>query len=192
MKFETISELFEYHLGAGAVPLCLRVTGDVRFGEWPASRNNKHHCRVGGLAEHTFDVLQRVACMAEAPGPAVDKLVLFTAAVWHDVGKLEEYDCKFEDPPYGRVIRTCARSDRGKLQSHIMLGLEKWAQLRLVMPAAPMSALRADHVAHCIGAHHGRKEWGSPLEPLTLEAMMLHHADMQSVMADVNLNPESR
>jgi len=146
---------------------CYEVIDDHRFGEAPASLSH-HHAYTGGLAEHTLEVLRYLNAQTVV-FPNVNIDVLITAAVWHDYMKVREYA---ESEGWGY-----APDGFGKKIGHISAGAMRFHA------AAEMSfvpdALR-DAVVHCLLAHHGRREWGSPVEPQTLEALLLHQSDMLS------------
>lgn len=139
----------------------------------PASAT-KHHCRRFGLLEHTAEVVEIALATAGAPlfrGRGLDRDVLITAAILHDVAKTQEY-CLTPDGstialPYRKYVR------------HVAGGVA-WMDSFL-----ERSNYALDHnirlaVQHAMLAHHGRQEWGSPVEPITLEAQILHYADMLS------------
>lgn len=172
----------------GLLPLVRCVTKRHSFSCWPASVgvNGKpwHHGDEGGLARHTWQVLDLALHMAAAHG--IDAGPLAVAAVWHDIGKL---DCYVVNPEGG------FRKNPEHHSHHITVGLTWWGV------DAPSIISRCDQrtgdagifrrVRHMIESHHGRREWGSPSEPATLEALILHHADMQSVMFDKTKHHEN-
>jgi 3'-5' exoribonuclease len=136
-------------------------------GQWfrqaPAAKRN-HHAYVGGLLEHTISVARLCDSMARHYGPVIDRDLLITGALVHDIGKVQEIAVEAGFP----------YTTAGKLLGHILLGLEMVhdAGRRLEVPE---SRLRL--VEHLIAAHQGRYEWQSPREPHTLEALILHYAD---------------
>lgn len=139
----------------------------TQTGEWfrkaPAAKRN-HHAYVGGLLEHTLSVTKLCGAMAQHYGAIVDRDLLVTGALLHDVGKVHEIAVEAGFP----------YTTPGKLLGHILLGLEMVheAGRRLNVPDD-----RLRLVEHLIAAHQGRFEWQSPREPRTLEALILHHAD---------------
>jgi 3'-5' exoribonuclease len=141
-----------------------------RFSQAPASRRI-HHAYLGGLLEHTTEILTIAHTIVELY-PQVDVDLLVTGALLHDVGKLHEFDWEF-DIDY---------SDEGRLLGHIVI------TDRMVTSAIdrlsnfpPELALR---VRHMLLAHHGRYEWGSPRRPKTIEAIALHH--IENLSAQIN------
>ena len=156
---------------------CYEVIDDHRFGEAPASLSH-HHAYTGGLAVHTLEVLRYLNPWTAAMKVNVD--VLITAAVWHDYMKVREY---VPFVPKGFAIPTpqpdwMHNPDGFGLKiGHISAGATAFNK------SADKYGLRhdlRDAVVHCILAHHGRREWGSPVEPQTVEALLLHQADLLS------------
>ena len=123
-----------------------------------------HHSFVGGLLEHTLGVVRLCAFYVEQY-PFLQKDLLFTAALFHDVGKLKEIS-NFPENDY---------TDDGQLLGHIVMGCELVGfGCRHIknFPKKLMSELQ-----HCILAHHGELEFGSPKKPALAEAMALNYAD---------------
>ena len=123
-----------------------------------------HHARIGGLAEHSLGVC-RFALAAAVTAPWLDKDLLITGSLLHDIGKIIEYE----------VAGDFRYSLQGKLVGHISLGaslVEKWISN---IPGFPERL--ALEVIHIILAHHGQLEYGSPKAPATAEALVIHFAD---------------
>lgn len=137
-------------------------TGDW-FRQAPAASRN-HHAYVGGLLEHTLSVTRLCDTMAEHYGPIIDRDLLITGALLHDIGKTREIATRAGFP----------YTSPGKLLGHILLGLEMVHEVGRQVDV-PVDRLRL--VEHLIAAHQGRYEWQSPREPQTLEALLLHYAD---------------
>jgi len=128
-----------------------------------------HHAYIGGLLEHTWSMLG----IAEAAIPyyqmdnSLNAPLLFTGIILHDIGKIYEY--QYEVPPINF-------SDEGRLLGHIPIGLQMLGRKLEEIPSFPDDLAIA--LKHMIISHHGRKEWGSPEPPKTLEAVILHHLDL--------------
>ncbi len=139
----------------------------------PAAKKN-HHAYLGGLLEHSLSVAKacdRLCAHYGAQGARLDRDLLVTAALLHDIGKVRELAAR----------RTFSYTDEGQLLGHILIGLQI-----VTREAEPI--LRPDkllHLQHLIASHQGRLEWASPKEPQTLEALILHAADE----LDAKLNP---
>lgn len=130
----------------------------------PAAKVN-HHAYIGGLLEHTANLVRAVPVLVQNY-PQADRDLLLTGVILHDVGKIEEYT-------WDRFIGV---SDRGRLLGHIVLGLEAVGRRIDAIPGFP-PALR-DKLLHIITSHHGRYEWQSPKRPKFLEACLVHHLDL--------------
>lgn len=123
-----------------------------------------HHGFIGGLLEHTLGVTKMCDYFAKTY-PIINRDLLIAAALFHDMGKLQELS-RFPENDY---------TDEGQLLGHIYIGA------RLVENAAAKIAdfpecLRRELV-HCILAHHGELEYGSPKKPALIEAFALNFAD---------------
>jgi 3'-5' exoribonuclease len=134
-----------------------------RFTNAPAAKG-WHHAWIGGLAEHTIDML-RLADRAAEVYPAIDRDLLTAGILLHDIGKMQEL----------AVTNHISYSDKGRLLGHITLGAEMLECAISEMPDFPEElALRLKHM---ILSHHGNLEHGSPVVPMTVEAMLLHYLD---------------
>lgn len=148
------------------------------FRDWPAAVRH-HHAYCGGLLEHTVGVLQ--ICMLAAENYSnVDRDFVIAGALLHDVGKLSSH-------AYDKTRGITGMSLQGIAADHIVLGSEQiGARIRMLTEACPKKEQcreacwdqkMALYMAHLIVSHHGTKEWGSPVEPATIEACILHFAD---------------
>jgi len=132
-----------------------------------------HHAYVGGLLEHTLAVC-RICLSLSKLYPQVDKEILLLAASVHDLGKIYEISMDF-----GHEY-----TDPGKLLGHIFLGLEKLQPFLQPYEQDPKTKDLILHLKHIILSHHGELDFGSPKQPQTIEAMLLHFAD--NIDAKVN------
>ncbi|HLX40381.1 MAG TPA: HD domain-containing protein [Ktedonobacteraceae bacterium] len=133
-----------------------------RFRRWPASMRH-HGAVVGGLLEHTVNVTTIAELIAHLY-PCNHDLVL-TGAMLHDIGKLEE----LEDTIGSGYTTT------GRMVGHIILGMQ-YVRSRAESVASVDEGMR-DDLLHIILAHH-TKELGSPVNPATIEALIVHQADL--------------
>lgn len=137
------------------------------FGECPASLSG-HHAQLGGLLKHTAEVATLGRAIGRAAGADPD--VVLAGALLHDIGKLEAY----------RWEGTFEGTEVGTLVGHVVLGalrLERTVRARTPLPCTD-DELALLH--HLLLSHHGRAEHGAPVPPMTLEAEVLHHADLAS------------
>lgn len=97
--------------------------------------------------------------------PVLNRDLLLTAAIFHDIGKLKELST-FPENDY---------TDAGKLLGHIMIGAEWVGDAIKSIDGFPV--VLANELKHCILAHHGELEFGSPKKPALVEALALSFAD---------------
>lgn len=123
-----------------------------------------HHGFVGGLLEHTLSVVKLCDYYAKNY-PLINRDLLITAAIFHDIGKMEELS-SFPENDY---------TDEGQLLGHIYIGTEIIGSRIRTIPNFPVQL--ASELKHCILAHHGELEYGSPKKPAIIEALALNFAD---------------
>ena len=123
-----------------------------------------HHGFVGGLLEHTLGVAKNCDFYAQMY-PMLDRDLLLVAAVLHDIGKMTELS-PFPQNDY---------TDEGQLLGHIMIGAKQVEERIATIPDFP--AVKERELIHCILAHHGELEYGSPKKPAIAEAVALSFAD---------------
>lgn len=153
--------------------ICREIVSDPEFLNGYGSTDH-HHIFRGGLVCHTAEVTVFAVGIANGleflDTSKVNRDVLITAAVCHDYMKIRDYtigpDGKAIKAPYRNLVRHVAGSHAHFLS--VVKGKDVPPETILL-------------IEHAILAHHGRKEWGSPIEPQTLEAKILHDADIYSV-----------
>jgi 3'-5' exoribonuclease len=123
-----------------------------------------HHAYIGGLLEHVIS-LCGLARQVAAHYPELDLDLLLTAAILHDVGKLEEL-C------YERAI---GYTIPGQLLGHIVMEVETIARSIDTIEGFPPPLKTV--VIHLLISHHGQYEFGSPKLPMIREAMVFHYLD---------------
>ena len=123
-----------------------------------------HHGFVGGLLEHTLGVVKLCETIADRY-TYLNRDLLITAAAFHDIGKVYELS-DFPENDY---------TDAGQLLGHIVMGCELIGNAVRELPGFPKVLER--QLKHCIVAHHGEFEYGSPKKPALAEALALHYAD---------------
>ena len=123
-----------------------------------------HHGFVGGLLEHTLSVAQVCEFYCKQY-PILKRDLLVAAALCHDIGKTREISA-FPVNDY---------TDEGNLLGHIVMGVEMIGEKIREIPGFP--AVLASEIKHCILAHHGELEFGSPKKPALVEAVALSFAD---------------
>jgi len=123
-----------------------------------------HHACIGGLLEHTLGVVEICETVARR-FKSIDRDLLVCAALLHDIGKVREY----------RVEASIRRTDEGVLLGHLYMSCEMVSEKLREIEGFP-DELKVKLI-HCILAHHGEYEHGSPKKPKTLEAVALAYAD---------------
>ena len=123
-----------------------------------------HHGFMGGLLEHTVSVTRLCDYLAKNY-PIINRDLLLTAAMFHDVGKVQELST-FPENDY---------TDAGQLLGHIYIGAELLNTMAAKIPGFPEKLKH--ELIHCILAHHGELEFGSPKKPALVEALALSMAD---------------
>jgi len=135
-----------------------------RFRQAPGAVRH-HHAYLGGLLHHTVAVAERALGMAT--GDHLDTDLLVAGALLHDLGKVDEYSWD------GVVL---GMTDKGRFVGHIVLGMITVSCLAAAIPG--LDGVFLDRLLHILASHHGKQEWGSPVEPCTREALLVHLADL--------------
>ncbi len=123
-----------------------------------------HHGFVGGLLEHSLSVTMLCDYYCSVY-PILKRDLLLAAAMLHDIGKTKEIS-PFPENDY---------TDDGQLLGHIVMGSEMISEKIREIPGFP--PVLAAQIKHCILAHHGKYEFGSPKIPALIEALALNYAD---------------
>ncbi len=134
-----------------------------QFKEHSAAKS-VHHGFVGGLLEHTLSVAKLCDFYA-SQYEIINRDLLITAALFHDIGKVKELS----------TFPTNDYTNEGQLLGHIFIGAEVIGERIKTIPGFPRD-LELE-LKHCILAHHGELEYGSPKKPAIIEALALNYAD---------------
>ncbi|MBR1772598.1 MAG: HD domain-containing protein [Eubacterium sp.] len=136
----------------------------VKAFKMSSAAKSMHHAFVGGLLQHTLSVA-RIADFLAGFYPIMNRDLLVTAAICHDIGKVKELS-EFPVNDY---------TDSGNLLGHIVMGA------MMVKEKADgingFDETLKNNLVHCILAHHGKLEYGSPEKPKIIEAVALSFAD---------------
>ena len=132
--------------------------------QFHSAAKSVHHGFVGGLLEHTLSVAKMCDYYSSCY-PQLNRDLLLTAAIFHDIGKTKELS-RFPENDY---------TDDGQLLGHIIIGTEMVGKGIRAIPGFP--EVLAVELKHCILAHHGELEYGSPKKPAVVEALALNYAD---------------
>ena len=136
----------------------------VKQFKFSSAAKSVHHGFVGGLLEHTLSVLKLCQFYVKQY-PILNEDLLYTAALCHDIGKVYELSA-FPLNDY---------TDDGQLLGHIVMGCEMVGEQIREIPGFPKKL--GNELKHCILAHHGELEFGSPKKPALVEAVALNFAD---------------
>ena len=129
----------------------------------PAAKGN-HQAYCGGLLEHTVSVIELCYSSYKQSPKNINLSLLICGAALHDIGKIKEY-C------YDQVID---RTTTGKLIGHTSLGVVIVS--RLLPDDFPVK--KSTELIHLLLSHHGKRDWGAPVEPMMKEAVIIHACDL--------------
>jgi 3'-5' exoribonuclease len=142
------------------------------FGRMQAA-TNMHHAYTGGLLEHVWSMARIAAFLANHYSqyyndlnPPLNRSVVIAAAILHDIGKLRELEYHPVEARYTKL---------GRLVGHILMGRDMVREAARRIPGFPEETLLL--LEHAILAHHGRREYGAPVEPQTMEALIVSFVD---------------
>jgi 3'-5' exoribonuclease len=148
------------------------------FEDAPAAKGN-HHAFVHGLLQHTLEVTDLAAAVADVQNgwglKPVSRDLAVTGALLHDIGKVHELS--WSSPAFDYT-------SRGSLLGHIMIGSQlvtKYINRVRQDKAAPFPQPLQDALLHIMLSHHGRGEFGSPIPPMFPEAQIVSTADLLDV-----------
>lgn len=136
----------------------------IRAFQKSSAAKTVHHGFVGGLLEHTLSVVKLCDYFCSVY-PLLKRDLLLAAAMCHDIGKTKEISL-FPQNDY---------TDDGQFLGHIVMGSEMISDKVRAIPGFP--EVLAAQLKHCILAHHGEYEYGSPKKPAIMEALALNLAD---------------
>jgi len=188
-KFKTLADVAVTLSSPSATQLCLEHLRDdphSMLGMWPASLSY-HHAYIGGLRAHTIEVCNIAeALMTSNSIKHLKRDVVLTACLWHDFAKIREYVLTHKDfvadgarslVQYGDVVWIKHPDVADGEHPHIKESADHFLRAR---KSFNFSEDFLRHVESCILSHHGKVEWGSPFEPQSHEAHIVHYADMLS------------
>jgi 3'-5' exoribonuclease len=167
--FEVIKSITEPHLNM----LLLKILDKDNLDKYLKVPAGKawHHAYIGGLIEHTLEIIKICQLMCDIHAELNRDLIL-TGAILHDLGKIEEleFNSGFE------------YSDKGKLLGHIVIVANMIEKETNEIEGFPADL--KNQLIHLVLSHQGKLEYASPVVPKTLEAIVLYHADELSAKAN--------
>ncbi len=134
-----------------------------KFKTAPAAKK-MHHAYIGGLLEHTLSMAS-LADKVAGHYSGVDRDLLVSGAVLHDIGKTDEFEYQIK----------IDYTDEGRLLNHIVIGLKMVDEKLSGIEDFPEDQIFL--LKHMIVSHHGVREFGSPEPPKTIEAVLLNYID---------------
>lgn len=138
------------------------------FSVYPAA-TAMHHAFPGGLLNHTHQMLKMLEGLYPCLPYAVKVEHCILAILFHDCGKMNEYSKQGDVQPDMYLL------------GHIYIGAH-W--LNNILDSKGVDKEEAKRIVHCVLAHHGTKEFGSPVVPCTQEAVIVSHIDNLSAKTD--------
>ena len=155
-------------LGADISAIVDCLLSDHRFAVWSGSdANTKHHYGKAGLVIHTAEVIKLGLAVQATLSLPLDAKEWFLAALFHDVGKMYDYA-----PVNVNDFAEWKGTEHKRLIHHISRSGVYWSQTVAKFPE--LNHKYHDLILHAILAHHGQREWGSPVAPKTRVAWLLH------------------
>jgi 3'-5' exoribonuclease len=168
---ETIDRCIDEPCLKQLVKSILHDHGDL-FKKMPAAQNF-HHSYTAGLLEHVWSMARIAGFLADhyaryyhQLNPPLNKGVVVAGAILHDIGKLRELDYHPVEAKYTK---------HGKLIGHIVMGRDLVRETARTIDGFPEETLLL--LEHAILSHHGKREFGSPIAPLTIESLLLSFVD---------------
>lgn len=128
-----------------------------------------HHAFVGGWLMHTHDIMTMCDAACALYGPLVNRDLLLTGALCHDMGKRKE----FALADTGLVADY---SIQGALIGHLVMGAQEIAEIAKEL-GLDNSTQHVMLLQHMLLSHHGQPEFGAAVVPKVLEAEILAHLD---------------
>ncbi len=156
------------------VEVCFDRGVREQFLVYPAAMK-MHGAVVGGLLAHTVKVAGIALSLGDLTFSPYDRDLLVAAALLHDIGKLDEHTPTPGEEP----------TEEGRLLGHIVPGVMRIMEASHAVPE--LSEARRNDLLHAVIASHGKKEFGSPAVPATLEAVLLHLADESEATIEASL-----
>jgi 3'-5' exoribonuclease len=180
---EQITILRDWAQGLDVGLVADHVLLNEQFKEWSGSTDKKHHSRQHGLLEHTYEVAMICKKNMMFYYGQINIQVLFLSAIYHDFGKLWDYEKVIVPPTYWYEKEEIGwvKAPHNRKVHHVSRSAIEWSK---VADKFNIDLKTHDEVLHCILSHHGLREWGSPVFPKTKEAWLLHLSDQMSARMD--------
>ena len=152
----------------------------VLYMKVPAASSN-HHVRIGGLLEHSVNIANISLSISNLyPAGMFNDDLVIAGALLHDIGKIYTYNIENFSFDY---------TDDGMLEDHIAIGIKIVSRQIARIKDFPGDV--ESRLLHIIISHHGLKEWGSPVIPKTMEAVLIHNVDRLEAQVDSFISTKS-
>lgn len=174
MKVEDIKAGIQNYLESIANPVWHQIDYYLlskfpQFYDFPAAKSN-HHAYLHGLAFHTLSILREEKSLVDqyqqSSAAKINTDLLYAGTLIHDLGKVAEYN--------GAVGTDFTKT--GRLLGHISI-VDGWIIQAATELNFPVNSSDVIYLRHMVLSHHGRLEWGSPVQPQIIEAEILHRCD---------------
>lgn len=134
---------------------------------------NFHHGYTGGLLEHIWSMTRVAKFLADhyaryypELNPPLNKSIVIAAAILHDIGKLRELEYHPVEAKY---------TTEGQLIGHVLIGRDMIREAAAKIDGFPRETLLL--LEHAVLSHHGKREFGAPILPQTIEALLVSYID---------------
>ena len=152
--------------------VAFHVLNHPRFFLWSgSSKPNQHHYGKHGLIVHTAEVAHLCHINNLVFKSSIDDRWLYLAALFHDCGKMWDYE------PLSENYETWGSTSHKRQVHHISRSALIWHEATLNHKVEGLTQSIIDDILHAILAHHGQRDYGSPVAPNTQLAWMLHLCD---------------
>jgi len=189
-KLDVLIERYVSHPALKTLVRNLLDENVVLFSRMPAAQNF-HHSYTTGLLEHVWSMTRIAGFLADHYAnyyddldPPLNRGLIVAATILHDIGKLRELEYHPLEARYTK---------EGSLVGHILMGRDMVREAASQIEGLPQELLLC--LEHAILAHHGKREFGSPVAPLTLEAMIVSYVDDMdakvNIVARQAIDPQS-
>lgn len=155
-----------------------------------SAKPEHHHYGDGGLIKHTWEVVNLCMVVSEQYPRTVCKRLAYISALYHDYGKIYDYDYTEykECVNNGKVTKLWNSTQHKYKIHHIPRSYAFWQEQYNFLSQQPLASKftqdEAMEISHAILAHHGHHEYHSPVEPRTKLAFLLHYCDAISARMD--------
>jgi len=172
--FDDLQNLAKQHLGTGKLlNMVTKILKDHRISLLSAVASRQHHHNyIGGLLEHTLSVAKIAANLVDHyhemypdRKKEISRPLAVAGAILHDIGKVREYTSE---------LGSLQHSVEGELIGHAILGRDIVREAAKEFDLEPAVQMRLEHI---IVSHQRFPDWGAAKPPMSLEAMIVHHAD---------------